>query len=126
MRKFVVKIIRILNVFNFPVNFFIQQHQNAKSENFIYLFCLLFNLLSLFVYCYYGNQASDCLEEIATLLYFFKWYRENVKLQKFISILMANAQRPRHYHGFGVIFLTLDTFTNVGALEHDENPLTSQ
>lgn len=100
------------------VSFKFQQHQNARSENFIYLFVLLFNLLSLFVYCYHGDKSSECLEEIADLFYGFEWYTQNIKVRKMVVMLIANAQRPRHFHGFGVILLTLDTFTNVSIQHH--------
>lgn len=58
-------------------------------------------------------MSSDCLAEIADLFYSFEWYNQNIKIQKCVVMLIANAQRPRHFHGFGVILLTLDTFTNV-------------
>lgn len=56
------------------------------------------SLLILFMYCYFGKIASESSLEIA-------------------NFMITNAQAQLYYHGFGVAFLNLETFTKVIAVE---------
>lgn len=53
----------------------------------------------------YANKLS-----FADLLYESKWRRLPDRLQKLFIMMIANAQRPLNYHGFGLAFLNLYTF----------------
>lgn len=49
---------------------------------------------------------SDCLYE-------FNWQSFPVDLQKYIQLMIQNAQKSVFYHGFGMVNLDLMTFTEV-------------
>lgn len=68
---------------------------------------------NLFAYCYLGKMATHSYENMAKCLYDCNWHELSPKLQKYIVVMMANAQRPVYYDGFGVAVLNLETFTKV-------------
>lgn len=84
-----------------------------KLDNIIYLFCLLLNLVSLFAYCYYGSQASECFAKIPRYFYDTNWLLLETKLKKYLIIMISNAQCPFIYHGSGIVDLKLATFASV-------------
>lgn len=68
---------------------------------------------NLFVYCYFGKLATDSYTRMAECLYDNDWVGIDIESQKFIILMIANIQKPIYYHGFGVIYLNLETFTDV-------------
>lgn len=58
-------------------------------------------------------MATKSFEKMADSLYDCMWYGLDEKLQKYILIMITNAQKPIYYHGFGVAVLVLETFTKV-------------
>lgn len=48
--------------------------------------------------------------EMAGTLYDCNWYDLPLDLQKYFIMMIANAQTPVHYHGYGIITLNLETF----------------
>lgn len=75
------------------------------------------SLLILFMYCYFGKIASESSLGIANLLFQANWQALPVNLQKYFVIMITNAQAQLYYHGFGVAFLNLETFTKVIEVE---------
>lgn len=69
--------------------------------------------LQVFFYCYFGKLASESYEKIPNCLYKFNWYELPVNFQKYFTMMIQNAQKPIHYHGFGFIILELETFMQV-------------
>lgn len=67
----------------------------------------------LLLYCVFGKVASSSYENISIYLYEANWVELPLELQKYFVVLIANAQRPLFYHGFGVVVLHLETFTKV-------------
>lgn len=41
------------------------------------------------------------------------WHELPIHLQKYFILMILNAQRPIHYHGFNLIILNLETFLDV-------------
>lgn len=68
---------------------------------------------NLFLYCFFGQSANDIYLEIADSYFNAKWIQLSPKLQKYFIIMIANAQRPLYYDGFGVAYLELNTFLRV-------------
>lgn len=69
--------------------------------------------LNLFVYCFYGKIATESFANMSDNLYDSNWQKLPIELQKHLVVMMANAQRPIFYHGFGIAVLNLETFTDV-------------
>lgn len=67
----------------------------------------------LFWYCYFGKIATDSFEAMSDCLYESDWPSLPIELQKYFIIMIANAQRKVHYHGFGIVKLDLEAFTKV-------------
>ncbi|XP_031636677.1 odorant receptor 49a-like [Contarinia nasturtii] len=75
--------------------------------------CVFVSSFNLFLYCYFGNRSTDECFSYANLLFESSWFELPVMLEKFITVMIANAQRPLFYHGFGVARLNLDTFCSM-------------
>lgn len=73
-------------------------------------------ILNLFVYCYLGKIATDNYGAFADCVYGCQWPILPVKLQRFIKLMIGNAQRRLYYDGFGVVVLDLGTFTSVSSI----------
>lgn len=67
----------------------------------------------MFLFCYFGKFATDNFEQMANSLYEFNWQKLPINLEKNFIIMIENAQKPIHYHGFNVVILNLETFTKV-------------
>lgn len=50
---------------------------------------------------------------MADCLYESRWQNLSIDLQKYLVIMMANAQAKYHFHGFKIAVLNLDTFRKV-------------
>lgn len=70
-------------------------------------------LTNLFFYCYFGKYASENFSKISDCLYETDWQRLPVKLQKYFIIMITNTQKLVFYHGFGMVYLNLETFCKV-------------
>lgn len=71
------------------------------------------SLFTLFLYCFYGKIATESFENMADCLFEANWEILPIQLQKYVVIMIGNAQRPLYYHGFNIAFLNLETFTKV-------------
>lgn len=90
-----------------------QQFQNLDFEVLTVTLLLMINWSILLLYCFFGKVATSSYEDMIDYLYFANWTESPIVLQKEFVILLANAQKPLSYHGFGVVFLNLETFTKV-------------
>lgn len=90
-----------------------QQMSNIDFGFFIYMLALLTGLLNLFLYCFFGKFATHSFEKMIRCLYEFSWMNLSTDLQKYVIIMIINAQRPIFYHGFRIVTLNLETFTKV-------------
>lgn len=68
---------------------------------------------NLFLYCYYGHLATDNSSGIADVIFETNWYIHLLEMQKYLILMIQNAQRPFYYHGFGMARLSLGTYTQV-------------
>lgn len=68
---------------------------------------------NLYLYCYFGGRSTLDTISYGDLLYESKWFRLPTKLEKYFTFMIANAQRPLHYHGFQIARLNLNTFLGV-------------
>lgn len=96
--------------------FFFGDFQQISQKSFdtsITILTIIVSISPLFLYCYYGKMATDSFKEMADCLYQSNWRSLPIELQKYTIFMMANAQRPLFYHGFGIVTLDLQAFTQV-------------
>lgn len=96
--------------------FFLLLFQQLKHIDFsftILVMAFFTGILNLFVYCYYGKQATESFEEMGNCLFESNWYELPVNFQKNVRFMIQNMQKPIYYHGFGMAILNLTTFTKV-------------
>lgn len=79
----------------------------------IILIGFLNGVSQLFIYCYFGKIASTNYEKMAGSLYESAWVEMSSKYQKYLIVMIANAQIPIHYHGLNIAILNLETMTKV-------------
>lgn len=91
----------------------IQQMKDTDLEISVDLLAIFFGLSTIFVYCLYGKIATQSFADMADCLYEFNWQTLPIGLQKYVILMMQNAQRPLHYHGSKLAVLNLETFCQV-------------
>lgn len=74
---------------------------------------VLVGIANLFIYCYFGKMAIESYAKMADCLFECNWHELSPDLQKYLVIMIANAQKPTYYHGFELAVLNLETFTKV-------------
>lgn len=74
---------------------------------------LLIGTATLFIYCYFGKLATESYEKMSDCLFECNWPDLHPRLQKYLIIIIGNAQRPVYYNGSGMAVLNLETFTKV-------------
>lgn len=87
-------------------------------ELFVVIFAVGVSALTLFYYCYHGQNATDYYAAFADCLYGSEWMYLSTILQKPFVFMIAHAQTPRQYHGYGIVSLNLETFAKVN-FEYD-------
>lgn len=71
------------------------------------------SITNLFIYCYFGMRVTTSFEEMVDSVNDMNWYRLPIRLQKHLIIIIGDMQIPQYYDGFGVLYLNLETFSNV-------------
>lgn len=90
-----------------------QQIKHIDFDITLLVMAVTLALSNLFCYCYFGATATGSYEEMSDGLYNCKWSELSVDLQKYFVVMIANAQRPLYYDGFGIAVLDLQTFTKL-------------
>lgn len=67
----------------------------------------------IFIYCSVGSLATDQFHRFGDISYEFEWYKLPIDLQKYFTLIIADAQRPRVFTGFNIIDSNLMMFTKV-------------
>ncbi|XP_055305901.1 odorant receptor 22c-like [Sitodiplosis mosellana] len=86
------------------------QSKHPSVNLVLMLFGVFVSGTNLFVYCFFGKLATESYTKIADCLYEANWREVSIDLQKYIIVMIQNAQRPLYYHGFGIAVLNLETF----------------
>lgn len=84
-----------------------------ESEIFILLLCVSLSTGMVFLFCSVGSWTTDNFSRFADISYESLWYKFSPDLQKYLRLIIADAQRPRVFQGFGIIDLNFMTFTTV-------------
>lgn len=78
-----------------------------------FLVTTMTGILTLFLYCYFGQLATEGFIQMSNVLYDSNWSHQSVQLQKCIVFMMSNMQKPLYFNGFGVANLNMRTFISV-------------
>lgn len=70
---------------------------------------------NVLLYCYVGTFTTTQFSNYGDAAYESAWYKYPLNLRKAVQMIIADAQRPLIFYGFGVIDLNLITFTKVSA-----------
>lgn len=95
------------------INLSSQLFVQADFKVFLVTLAVFLSTGVVFIYCYVGTFTTEQFLLYADITYESKWYKFPVPLQKLLTILLAYSQRPRYFNGYGLIDLTLVTFTTV-------------
>lgn len=71
---------------------------------------------TVLLYCWMGSFTTNQFFRFTDASYESMWYKFPVDLRKYLRLIIINAQRPRVYHGFRFIDLSLVTFVTVWKL----------
>lgn len=96
------------------------QFQRLKHPDFSIAILITGTILSvsmLFLFCFFGRLSTEKYEQMSDCSYESKWNELPIELQKFYVIIIGVGQRPLFYHGYGMIYLNLQTFTRVSKCE---------
>lgn len=79
------------------------------------IICLLVIMAgeNIFLYCYYGQMASESFEKFSNEYYAMHWFTLPTKLQKYFVLMIGNAQRTVYYDGSGIARLNLNSLALV-------------
>ena len=72
-----------------------------------------YTIWNLFIFCNFGKFVTQSFEKMANRIYESNWLDLSPNLQKYIVMMIANAQRPIYYSAFEIVYMNLHTFTSV-------------
>lgn len=77
------------------------------------LYAALVSTSNIYAGCYFGEMSIQSYVKMADGFMTCSWYELPADLQKYFILMIMNAQRPIHNHGFNLIVLNLETFLDV-------------
>ncbi|XP_063913073.1 odorant receptor 85c-like [Zophobas morio] len=87
---------------------------SSFSMNFVmYVISYCVNAFQLLFYCHYGSLLYDENNELMSAIYMGPWYNYDVRVRKFLLIIMERSKIPLVLTAGKVINLTYATFTSV-------------
>lgn len=87
--------------------------ESFDSNIFFLLMCASLSTGCVFFFCSVGSYTTDNFLRFADISYESLWYKLPVHLQKYLPLIIADAQRPRFFRGLGIVNLNLMAFTKV-------------
>lgn len=99
------------DIFNNKINS--QAIQQMSLRLFVTLISLTVSGTNLFCYCFFGRKTTSYYLMFGDCLYESNWMNLPNALQKCFPLMIAHAQIPLTYHGYGLVHLDLNTFLRV-------------
>lgn len=65
----------------------------------------------MYTYCSNGTVVTHSSSSLATKFYDSLWYKYPTKLQPFLILMMANAQKPFYFSGYEFGKCSMENFT---------------
>lgn len=82
-------------------------------ELFVIITGVVWCLVNLFVYCYFGHMAAESYTLISEHLCESNWYNWPMKYKKQLILMIQVAQEEHLFDGFGIAQLNLYTYVRV-------------
>lgn len=89
--------------------------QHPSFEVVTCMMSIIIGTANPFLFCYLGKLATESFENMAYCVYSSNWHQLDVNLKKCAVLMITIGQRPLIYHGYGMLTLNLETFTQVMA-----------
>lgn len=70
-------------------------------------------LLFLFIFCYYGEFATERSENVAIAAYMSEWYLYPLEIQKFLSMTVVYSKITFSVSPLGIMYCNMEKFTSV-------------
>lgn len=80
---------------------------------FIVLLSMVVNAGNVFLCCFVGSATKEIFWRYGDISYGSVWYQFPIRLQKYVLLIIVDAQRPRVFSGLGIIELNLIAFGKV-------------
>lgn len=90
-----------------------QQIAQMSNEFGYVIVVLIVGATNLYLYCYFGKLSTESFAKMTECLFECEWQRMEIRVQKYLIMMIANSQKPIYYHGFSVAVLDLETFAKV-------------
>lgn len=74
---------------------------------------LIVVLVSLFIFCYFGDGVTTRFHDVNDLMYECSWRLLPVNLRKELPMILAAAQNPAHLRGFANLNCSCEVFKKV-------------
>lgn len=108
-----------LRIFVFETDLLFRKFFQAAGEGY-YLLCqgvasLFMAIIILFVFCYYGQNATDKFAEVADAVNAVRWNEYPVDAQKYVVLALVRSQRPFTLTGFSLMDCCLRSFQTVSS-----------
>lgn len=93
---------------------FYQVHRQTGARVGLYILVPLLASITgtsnLFTCCFFGKIASSSFERLADFIYGVNWHSLPLELQKYVILMLSDAQRPLYFHGnmYSVAFLLIN------------------
>lgn len=92
-----------------------------EDENFAniprYIMAVLALVLWLYVFCEFGQQTTQCFDDLHGTVFGMDWYLLPIEMQKTIPMIISMAQKEVHIQGFGNFHSTREVFMKVNFSE---------
>lgn len=100
-----------------------QQLHEMGSDITVLLVAFIVCIANPLMYCFFGQMATESYAKMAQCSFECNWQQLPLDLQRYLVLMMANAQRPMVYHGFGCVTLNLETFRDVRKIEINQSEI---
>ncbi|CAD0198750.1 unnamed protein product [Chrysodeixis includens] len=74
---------------------------------------LIFGLMQIFLYCYYGDSIMRSSMEVSDAIYNSLWYKISASERKDVCIVLMRAQKPCQVTAYGFFDINLRAFTSI-------------
>lgn len=87
--------------------------QHPDSTLFVLFISIVVAIGNVYLLCYFGKLATESFQNMSGCIYNSNWQQLDIDLKKYIILMVRSSRRPLIFHGYGMLILNLETFTQV-------------
>lgn len=87
--------------------------RHINTDFFILILATIVSIATVYPYCFWSSNICLRFQAIGNTAYESNWYKISPKMQKNVLFMMAYAQRPRYFTGYGMFNCSLEIFRRV-------------